>query len=197
MRRTTALKIIAALGGSALVLAPSYARAQSDVTPPLPNILILLDTSGSMERKPDGTLPTVATNATSTEKNRWVQALEVLGGSITGYSMLNVKRDGTSGSDFWNEYNLSGVSPYDADYYLPHFRPMSKVGAKTCTIGSSSLSTAKSWPADWKTWGVNNFGFRSFSGTTLGSIGSCLPSEFDTDHLFPAQWDPKLGIHVT
>jgi type IV pilus assembly protein PilY1 len=182
-RRTTR-NTIAALLALGCVYAPSLARAQTDVTPPLPNVLILLDTSGSMERRPDGTLPPVGIGATSTtERNRWVQALEVLGGSISGYQMLGVKRDGSTTSDFYNEYNLNGAAPYDADYYLPHFRPISKVSTKSCTIGSSSLSGAKSWPTDWTTWGVSNFGFRSWNGATLGPIGSCLPSDFDTDHL--------------
>ncbi|MGZ3448261.1 MAG: hypothetical protein ACXVEF_01610 [Polyangiales bacterium] len=182
-RRTTYSKALVAAVLGACGLAPSVAHAQTDVTPPLPNVMILLDTSGSMERHPDGTLPTVAMGATSSDKNRWIQALEVLGGTISGYQMLGVKRDATPGSDFFNEYNLNGVTPYDGDYYLPHFRPISKVGAKACTIGTNSLSTTKSWPTDWTTWGVNNFGFRSWSGTTLGAVGSCIASDFDTDHL--------------
>ena len=36
---------------AAVLLAPAASFAQSDVTPPLPNVLILLDTSGSMDRR--------------------------------------------------------------------------------------------------------------------------------------------------
>lgn len=152
------------------------AHAQSDVTPPLPNVLILLDTSGSMERKPDATLPAVGAGALSTEKNRWIQALEVLGGSIQGYQMLGVSR---KSNDFINEYGLGGTDPYDKDYYLLHYRAISN----NCAIGAPSLSTTKSWPNDWNTWGVSDFGFRKLTGATLGGVGTCLPTDYKTDGL--------------
>ncbi len=161
---------------AALVSANGRAHAQSDVTPPLPNVLILLDTSGSMERNPNASLPAVAAGSLSTEKNRWVQALEVLGGSIQGYQMLGVARNST---DFINEYGLGGTAPYDKDYYLQHYRPLSN----GCTIGAPTLNTAKSWPDDWNTWGVGDFGFRKITGTTLGAPGTCLPTDFKTDGL--------------
>lgn len=168
----------AVVGGIAAIalLAPAASRAQSDVAPPLPNVMILLDTSGSMERNPNASLPTVAPGGVSIERNRWIQALEVLGGSIVDYSMLHVKR---TGSDFAAEYGLGGANPYDLEYYLPHYRPLSG----GCTIGASSLSTTKSWPADWKTWGVSNFGFRMLSGGSLGAVGSCTATDFKTDGL--------------
>jgi len=196
----------ALVGGIAamVLLAPAASRAQSDVAPPLPNVLILLDTSGSMERNPNASLPTVAAGGVSTtERTRWIQALEVLGGSIVDYGMLNVPR---TGADFTAEYGLGGASPYDLDYYLNHYRPMSN----GCTIGSSSLSTTKTWPLDWNTWGVSDFGFRRLSGT-LGAIGSCSPADFKTDGLgildtfrdqarfglmtFDTTTDPKSGFN--
>lgn len=161
---------------AAFATATGSARAQSDVTPPLPNVLILLDTSGSMERNPNASLPAVAAGSLSTEKNRWVQALEVLGGSIQGYQMLGVARNST---DFINEYGLGGTAPYDKDYYLQHYRPISN----GCTIGAPTLLTTKSWPTDWNTWGVTDFGFRKLAGTTLGAPGTCLPTDFKTDGL--------------
>lgn len=195
----------ALVGGVAavLLLAPAASRAQSDVAPPLPNVLILLDTSGSMERRANATLPThPAWTTTGTDRTRWVQALEVLGGSIDNYKLLHQPR---AGSDFINEFGLGGQNPYDLDYYLPLFRPLSN----DCAIGSSSLSTTKTWPTDWKTWGTSNFGFRKYNGASLGAIGSCNPTDFKTDGLgildtfrdqarfglmtFDTQPDPKTG----
>jgi type IV pilus assembly protein PilY1 len=168
----------ALVGGfvGAVLLAPARSRAQSDVAPPLPNVLILLDTSGSMERFPNGKLPTVTSMATSNEKTRWVQALEVLGGSIDNFALLHQPR---TGADFTNEYGLGGQSPYDIDYFLPHYRALSN----NCAIGSSSLSTTKTWPADWTTWGTSSFGFRQWSGASLGTIGSCGATDYKTDGL--------------
>lgn len=168
----------ALVGGfvAAVLLAPAASHAQSDVAPPLPNVLILLDTSGSMERFPNGKLPTATPMGTSTEKTRWVQALEVLGGGIDNFALLNQPR---TGADFTAEYGLGGQSPYDLDYFLPHYRALSN----NCAIGSSSLSTTKTWPTDWKTWGTSSFGFRQWNGASLGAIGSCSPVDFKTDGL--------------
>lgn len=175
-RRSTTACIAkrALLGGSiaAVLLAPSASRAQSDVTPALPNVLILLDSSGSMERFPNAKLPTVAPWATSTEKNRWVSALEVLGGAIDNYKLLHEPR--TAG-DFFNEYNLGGAL-YDLNYSLPHFRPLSN----NCAIGPTAT---KSWPNDWTTWGTSSFGFRQWNGTALNVIGSCGVTDYRSDGL--------------
>src|SRR5258708_956422 len=100
----------------ASLLAPTTAHAQSDVAPALPNVLILLDTSGSMERMPNSSIPPVAVGTTSTTvKNRWIQALEVLGGGISNYKMVAIDRNST---DFKTEYSLGGTNPYDSGYYL-------------------------------------------------------------------------------
>ena len=49
--------LFAALLGSAALSYSGRAAAQADLTPPLPNVLLLIDTSGSMEYLADGTLP--------------------------------------------------------------------------------------------------------------------------------------------
>lgn len=176
-RRTSRKRAVLGVIAATVLLAPAASHAQSDVAPPLPNVLILLDTSGSMERLPNANLPSVGVGSLSTsERTRWIQALEVLGGGIADYSMLNVQR---TSSDFASEYGLGGTNPYDYGYFLSHYRPLSG----GCTIGASSLSATKSWPLDWNTWGVSDFGFRRISGTTLGAVGSCGPADFKTDGL--------------
>jgi type IV pilus assembly protein PilY1 len=169
--------LLLAAASGAFALAPRTARAQSDVNPPLPDVLILLDTSGSMERMADGTMPSISVGGTSsTIKNRWVTAIETLGGSINGYQLLAVDR---STSDFNGEYGLQGTAPYDASYYLPHYRPISN----SCTIGASSLTATKNWTTGVEAWGVSDFGFRSLSGSTLGAVGSCNSTNWTTDGL--------------
>jgi type IV pilus assembly protein PilY1 len=175
-RRTAACVGKRALVGgflAAMLLAPGAARAQSDVTPALPNVLILLDSSGSMERFPNATLPTVGPWATSGEKTRWIQALEVLGGALENYKLLNEPR--SKGTDFETEYAL-GSGPYDLEYSLSHYRPLSN----DCAIGPS---LTKTWPADWTTWGTSSFGFRKWGGSALGAIGSCGVTDIRGDGL--------------
>ena len=96
MRTRTALRTIltsAALGTLSLV--PQTTWAQLDTNPPLPNVLLLVDTSGSMEYmvSPDVStglprLPTcnVASPASTNEQNRWVTLLSVLTGEFQNYS---------------------------------------------------------------------------------------------------------------
>ncbi len=172
---------------AATVLLSGTARAQSDVAPPLPNVLILLDTSGSMERMPNGTLPlrddgttldpSTGSKATATiARNRWVSALEVLGGSIKNYTLLAVDR---SKDDFKNEFGLGGANPYDAGYGLYHYRPLSN----SCAIGSNSLTKTATWPNDWTTWGISDFGWRKWNGSFLQALGTCASTDYQTDGL--------------
>ncbi|HVK67417.1 MAG TPA: hypothetical protein VM694_23185, partial [Polyangium sp.] len=71
-------------------LVAGLARAQVDVNPPLPNVLLLLDTSGSMENMVDGRRPEEAGAAclpgTTTPMNRWATLVSVLTGTIQGFS---------------------------------------------------------------------------------------------------------------
>ena len=47
--------------------------AQSDVNPPAPNVLLLVDTSGSMEYKSSAqSFPTCNPGGTGSEKSRWI-----------------------------------------------------------------------------------------------------------------------------
>ncbi len=174
------------VGGAALLafLVPATASAQSDVTPPLPNVLILLDTSGSMERMPNATFPAIAEGALAPKdstgsvaeayKNRWTLALEVLGGRIKNLDVLHTKRSTT---DFSTEFSLGGLPPYDLNYYVPHFRLLTN----GCAFGPK---TDKTWPNDWKTWGPESFSFRKWGGSGLGPLGTdCDQTYLETDGL--------------
>src|SRR5512143_3959384 len=100
--------------GAAMLCAHSARAQQVDVNPPLPNVLILLDTSGSMEKMLDGTDPE-ASNATcspgvQSSPNRWGIAVQALTGSIGPYySCYAMPR--SKGSAFDLEYSINGLSP--------------------------------------------------------------------------------------
>jgi type IV pilus assembly protein PilY1 len=140
MRITIARMLAATLAGVALVAAPTAAHAQQvDINPPLPNVMLLIDNSGSMERMIDGTQPesnpanTCNCDATTgvcnwnaqPSPNRWAVLLQALTGSFqNGYNCAAMPR--TPGSIFDSEYKINGVSPYDLNYYLPYHRPIAQ-----------------------------------------------------------------------
>ncbi len=145
--RTRTARSIVFLGpaiGAAVLCSSHVARAQQvDVNPPLPNVLILLDTSGSMEKMLDGNDPE-SENATcspgvQTAPNRWGIAVQALTGSMSPYySCVAMPR--TSGGAFDLEYRINGMSPYDVNYFLPFHRPVSGTDATSaCMYGPGTL----------------------------------------------------------
>src|SRR5262245_7433585 len=79
-------------GGMAFGLWPSDASAQviGTAAKPIPDVLLLIDTSGSMERMPDNSMP--SSNAASTcvpgqqsTPNRWGMLLQALTGAFNPY----------------------------------------------------------------------------------------------------------------
>lgn len=130
-------------GVAASLFATHAARAQqTDVSPPLPNVMLMLDTSGSMESMADGTDPDAASASkcvlgTTTLPNRWGTAVQALTGEITGpggtkYSCVTQPRTGAA---FQSEFGIAGAKPYDYDYYLPYHRPASG----TCVVTPGKL----------------------------------------------------------
>jgi type IV pilus assembly protein PilY1 len=113
----------------ALVGVASHGHAQVDVNPPRPNVLLLVDSSGSMEYKTSSTTyPTCVPTSTGSEKSRWINLIEVLAGTIPNYRCESVARNTSS---FQTEFKLSGTysagtpNPPDYLYPLPYHRPMS------------------------------------------------------------------------
>ena len=143
----------------------SFARTapaqQVDVNPPMPDVLLLLDTSGSMERMTDGTEPDAnagskcnVTNAVTgavSSPNRWGIAIEALTGHIANASTgagefrcASMSRAAGATPSFTTEYGISGKNPYDTDYYLNYHRPASG----SCVYAPGTLPGVKSGPAD-------------------------------------------------
>lgn len=163
-RRRTCIRLLAASAPALLVaLASSHdAKAQGAGTTntPLPNVMLLVDTSGSMERMPDGTLPlddqvpgaapgvkiTTApfnrcTPGTESNPNRWGMLVQALTGNMQPfYSCAEMSRK--AGTAFANEYKIAGIAPYDTDYALPYHRPLSGQGANACAFAPYDLPGA-------------------------------------------------------
>jgi type IV pilus assembly protein PilY1 len=160
------------LGSLALVCGclafSGQARAQidADVSRPMPNILVLVDTSGSMEYKTSSNaFPACKYDATGTialpnplttsEKSRWIDLVEVLTGTITNYECQRLDRGSAS---FKNEYKVTGSSlpnsPYDFLYANPYHRPLSG----GCAVGPGVLSTTN--PANFLS---NSFNYHRYN----------------------------------
>jgi type IV pilus assembly protein PilY1 len=118
-------RLLAGAVGTAVLVASQSAFAQADLNPPLPNVLLLVDTSGSMEFKVDGSPPVCTPNLpdNSHDRSRWIDLVEVLTGTIDEYSCEALER---STVQFANSYKFgSDENPYDYSYPLPYHRPLS------------------------------------------------------------------------
>ncbi len=150
----------ASVSAAALLLSPRLARAQQiDTNPPLPNVLILLDNSGSMERMIDGTLPeSNPANACNCDPvlgacnwsqapqpNRWNVVQQALTGSLqNGFNCVAMPRGPTS--VFASEYQIAGILPYDTNYYLPFHRMVAQDNSNSpsvpCVVAPGALPGA-------------------------------------------------------
>lgn len=102
-------------------LAPAPAAAQE----PPPNVLLLVDSSGSMEYKAGtGSYPQCdPTGAGTNERSRWIDLIEVLTGTIQNYRCQSIDRRSAS---FGAEFALpGGIAPLDFQYRNPYHRPLS------------------------------------------------------------------------
>lgn len=140
--------LLVASGAALALLAPALARAQLDVNPPLPNVLLLIDTSGSMENMISGKRPeqegaacTPGVVMPASKMNRWATLVSVMTGTIENFSCKSVDR---ASAAFKNEYAWSGADPYDYKYYLPFHRLLSN----GCTAGPGAMTPQwDQWPA--------------------------------------------------
>jgi len=139
--RSVARLPVAVLFAVASLVTAKRAAAQVDTNPVTQNVLLLVDTSGSMEfandgsnvqcAEVDGSLSTVTNPKGPSQKSRWTQLVEVLTGDVTNYACYSQDR---SSAAFLNEYTLGTSKPYDYNYHVPYHRILS--GATECTIGA-------------------------------------------------------------
>jgi type IV pilus assembly protein PilY1 len=153
--------VAAASAGIALLASASSGRAQLqlDTNPPAPNVMLLLDNSGSMERMIDSNLPEIDGNpcnydmngkaiptAVPPQPNRWGTVIQALTGTFENnvYNCIDMPR--ASGGQFTKEYQIGGAKPYDADYYIDYHRPVfldsSTSPPTACVIAPGALPGA-------------------------------------------------------
>jgi type IV pilus assembly protein PilY1 len=148
--------------GLLALLVPAQALAQAEAQKPAPNVLLLVDNSGSMEFKTDGTFPHCKPTYTSGfERSRWIDLVEVLTGTFNDYSCWAQDRSSTA---FRDEFSLGGVSPYDFGYVNPYHRALSN----NCVYGPGVPPSASA-PYEWPNKAVNTF---PFSGTAVTRPGA-------------------------
>jgi type IV pilus assembly protein PilY1 len=144
--RTLSRVLSASLAAAVALSSATFAEAQVDVNPPLPNVLLLIDNSGSMENMASGKRPenvgASCVPGTATAMNRWATLVTVLTGTIQNFSCFAQDR---ASAPFASEFTLpGGPEPYDYKYYLPFHRILSN----GCTYGPGTLGTNFwDWPA--------------------------------------------------
>ncbi len=116
----------------------------------MPNVLLLVDTSGSMEKMPDGSAATCGVNVTP---NRWGSLVQALTGNLQPYySCASQTRSGTA---FTGEF---GSSIYDNGYFLPFNRPLTGTSLSAMcglTHQGSNLNQKLVDATTWS-WGAPN-----------------------------------------
>lgn len=149
LNRTTASRprrLLLGLAGAGLALSYGW-RASAQTTEadnPAPNVLLLVDSSGSMEFKTDGTFPNCKPgDETINEKSRWIDLIEVLTGKFQNYSCWAQDR---SSAGFRSEFSLGATPPYDFGYVNPYHRALSK----NCLVGPGvrPSTDAFAWPTN-------------------------------------------------
>lgn len=182
-----------AIGAAALallVLGQGNAEAQiaGTTSRPLPNVLLLVDTSGSMERMPDNSLPSANRNPKTgvapgvpsipdnipyanacspgnpSNPNRWGMLLQALTGNLQPYFSCSAIDRSTP--VFRNEFKINNFSSYDYQYFLPYHRPLAGAGANACAFAPYTLPGA---------------GMGSGVGPGLRGTGSTEASDFPPD----------------
>lgn len=167
-----------ALVASAAVLGAGTAAAQVDVNPPLPNVMLLIDSSGSMERMADDSMPKIcSTNSKMlNDMNRWQTLVTVLTGTVNNRACYKLDR---SSKTFLDLYSLDGVKPYDYNYFLPHYHMLSG----DCFAGPGNYNKA-----DVFKLGGNGVKFRPWHSTNKNN--SCKqPWSQSTDGLMDVYRD--------
>lgn len=149
--------LMAAMGSSWA----SVGHAQTDIEKPLPNVLLVVDTSGSMEYKATANPGTGAFEypvcnpgdaSLPNETSRWIDLVQVMTGSFVNYSCFSQDR---GSARFREEFSLPGASfPYDFGYDTPYHRGLSN----NCIIGPGVLPGALA-PYEFPAHTVNTFQF--------------------------------------
>jgi type IV pilus assembly protein PilY1 len=210
----TAFRLVSQPFALVLFMAAGRAEGQVDVNPPRPNVLLLVDSSGSMEYKTGTTdLPKCYEKGDGTsEKSRWINLVEVLTGRVNDskYRCQTILRNSSA---FQNQYLIAGAAPTDKlnprDYLypIPYHRPMSgdctpMPGSNNDSIAFCPYTVTSCDPATCKAqnpdsgWDASNGLLDSFAGEIRFGLMTfdTLPSE-KTDMV--GTWSYVVGAMAT
>ncbi len=144
-----AVSALAVFSGLALTPRISSAQIAGTTSKPIPDVLLLVDTSGSMERFPDGTSPddyaasspNACNPGTSSSPNKWGMLVQALTGNMQPYySCESLSRSSTAAPPlFTREYQINNHAPYDADYALNYHRPVTGDSSSQCVMAPYRL----------------------------------------------------------
>jgi len=146
----TKLYSLVALLTSALPLTAS-AQGLADTRPVKPVLMLLVDTSGSMEHMPDSTGCTDCDPVCSSptfQKNRWAITLEALTGTFNNFTCTKKLRS-------------TYTAQYDATYFLPHYDFTTSATQASDGVLDSYANRLK-------------FGLMTFDGVSTTSNGATL-----------------------
>ena len=162
--------------------APGRAAAQDpDMREIFPYVMLVIDTSGSMEYLPGckcttpgcaECLPKCDPGAGLTpEKNRWAVTLEALTGRFRNFGCEELARTTTFGAT------------YDAGYFLPYHQPWKCTSGEYCALGAGSILDQQSDGILDQYTGQMQFGLMTFDGwdTYKGALPLIEPAAFDED----------------
>src|SRR4051812_8588146 len=182
-----------ALSALAITSVASVASAQSgaaiDVRRPKPVVMLLVDTSGSMERMPgpattstSDDFPVCSGNplSDSTQKNRWAVTLEALTGTFQNFSC----REETRAESKY-------AKKFDAGYFLPHYNFTTAPGDFVTLENQDSDGVVDAFSQRIK------FGLMTFDGvsTTLGGDTLISYNRFFNDPPFMSAVAGSPGIY--
>jgi type IV pilus assembly protein PilY1 len=182
------LATTAIVGMGAICSERGLAQDLPDVRNIRPVVMLLVDTSGSMERKPvpasgggcgDCKPVCTGTAADVSQKNRWAVTLESLTGTFDTFRCYQRDRSG------------AGFTPADFDYgyFLPHYDFFSRSAAETnSTQTEDGLIDAFD--------GIAKFGLMTFDGvgTTIGG-DTLVPLTRWSDSTFLSQANGAPGMY--
>ena len=155
--------LLGAIGAVSLTVLGTSGDASAQIAgttnKPLPNVLLLVDSSGSMERMPDNSLPSdnrtpptgttnVCVPGTPSNPNRWGMLVQALTGNLQPY--FSCDAIARTSSSFKNEFRIGSTAspgpnnqPYDADYVLPYHRPLTgDTATNACAFAPFTLPGA-------------------------------------------------------
>jgi type IV pilus assembly protein PilY1 len=163
--------VLASLAGL-FVVSDANAQISGTTQRPLPDILLLVDNSGSMERKPDNTTPNCIAGDSTSEVNRWGMLIQALTGNIQPYfSCGAVDRSSTT---FSQRYQIAGKPPYDVGYSLNYYMPLSGTGSSACAL------------APWKVPGAPAGQGVGSAGLSTGTFATDFPDDALQPYLYSA-----------